>query len=43
MTKSIQARTPEDPNLIWTASHVVLLPDVIAPQACNNCKDGLSP
>jgi glyoxylase-like metal-dependent hydrolase (beta-lactamase superfamily II) len=31
--KAIQSRTPEDPNLVWTASHVVLLAKEIAPGA----------
>jgi glyoxylase-like metal-dependent hydrolase (beta-lactamase superfamily II) len=31
--KAIQTRTPEDPNLVWTASHVVLLAKQVAPGA----------
>jgi len=29
--KATQTRTPEDPNLVWTASHVVLLAKEVAP------------
>ena len=31
--KAVETRTEEDPNLIWTASHVVLLAKEVAPGA----------